>query len=291
MILQERDIEVLTYLARYFILNSHQIRELSFPDDSTGRICRRRLTKMKHEGYLKKRQLQVVNPKDGSTSPVYHLTKQGLEWLSAHYDDERLLLKPLEPNQPTHLHHYVAVSESYRLFDRAIKVHAPDVQIPKWFHEEEVINPDETDKSKFQRLRRHFEGSKRTGCFPDAGFLIDYKDHKAVVYLEQDRDSYFHNRVAARKAPGYKEFYNRQIHKEQFPETKLPFFYVLFLVPTAKRAQQLRKAFIKETEGHESQRLYRFGSLETLTEYNLFFDPQLTCCHHDDKVPLIKQIE
>ena len=288
MVLQERDIQVLAAHAHYFMLNSRQIREFCFPTDTTGRITRRRLTSMMHAGYVKKRNIQVVSPTDGSVSPVYHLTKTGREFLAGHFDDEHFLLKPIEPCQPQHLYHYVAVAESHRLFDRAVE-NQSDVQISKWCNEDEVINPKELDRSKHRRLRTEFSETSKVRCIPDAAFVLDYRDQKAVVYIEQDRDTFFHDRVAARKSPGYRELFARKWHREHFPETTLQFFYVLFLAPTKKRCEQLRGAFAKRNKDHDVRKVYRFGSLDELKESNLFFEPMYSCCHHDDPVSLVKR--
>ncbi|MEZ5942475.1 MAG: replication-relaxation family protein [Planctomycetaceae bacterium] len=289
MLLQERDIEVLASLAHHFILNSRQIRESCFPEDSTGRITRRRLNKLMHAGYVRKRNIQVVNPADGSASPVYHLARTGREFLAGHFDDDTLLCKPIEPSQPQHLFHYVAVSETHRLFDRAIATGSHGAKISKWVNEDEFINPEEPDKSKRQLLRTSFES--RIVCLPDAALLLSYQGQHAVVYLEQDRDTFFHDRVAARKSPGYQKLLAAAGHRQHFPETTLPFFFVLVLTPSAKRAEQLRRSFAKRNRDDDSRKVYRFGSIEELNEHNLLFEPLFTCCHHDDRVPLIKRVE
>ncbi|QDT64070.1 replication-relaxation family protein [Calycomorphotria hydatis] len=290
MQLQERDIQALAHLARYFLLNSRQLREDCFPDDSTGRICRRRLTKMMHAGYVRKRNMQVVSPSDGSTSPVFHLTKQGREFLAGHFDDDAFLVKPVEPSQPQHLYHYVAVSETHRLLDQAVKHFENEIQISHWVHEDEVINPDEPDSKKRKLLRTEFTGERKIVCIPDAAFILDYAGQKAVVYLEQDRDTFFHDRVAARKSPGYRTLLERNGHKAHFPESSLDFFYVLVIAPSRRRADQLRKSFAKKNEDHNVRKTYRFGALKELTAENLFFEPVYSCCHHDDRVPLVKRM-
>ncbi|QDT38400.1 replication-relaxation family protein [Stratiformator vulcanicus] len=290
MVLQERDIEVLAALARYFLLNSRQIREHCFPDDSSGRITRRRLSKMTRDGYVRKRALQVVGPADGAASPVYHLTSTGREFLAGHFDDEMLLAKPVEPSQPQHLFHYVAVAETHRLFDRATKSQEGEVQLTRWVHEDEYLNPEETDRKKRRMLRTDFDGPRKVFCIPDAAFVISYHDQHAVIYLEQDRDTFFHDRVAARKSPGYRLLSEREGHRRHFPETTLAFFFVLFVAPSRKRADQLRRAFAKKNAEHDVRRVYRFAAFDELNETNLFFEPLLGCCHHDDRVPLIKRV-
>jgi len=291
MVLQERDIEVLSHLARYFILSSRQIRELCFTDDSSGRITRRRLTNMMHAGYIRKRNMQVVNPVDGSATPVYHLAHGGREFLAGHLDDDTLLCKPVEPSQPQHLFHYIAVAETRRLFDAALAQHADGLLMPKWVNEDEIINPEEPDKSKRRMLRTNFESPSRTVCQPDGAFMLQYRGESAVMYLEQDRDTFFHDRVAARKSPGYRQLLALQGHRRHFPESTLNFFHVLVITPTTKRADQLRRAFAKRNKDEEVRKTYRFGALEELTPANLFFEPVFSCCHHDDKVPLIKRVE
>jgi len=290
MILQSRDIEVLTYLARYFILSTRQIRELAFPDDTTGRITRRRLNKMVAAEFLRKRRMQVVHPDDGSVTPVYHLTKLGREFLAGHLDDDTYLWKPVEPSQPQHLFHYLAVSETHRLFDRALKAHS-EVRVPKWVNEDESVNPEEPDRAKRLQLGTKFDSGSKVICLPDAGFLLEYRDHRVVVYLEQDRDTFFHDRVAARKSPGYRQLSTVRGHRKHFPETTLDFFFVLFVAPTRKRADQLRRAFAKKNHDQKVSKVYRFAAFEELNEENLFFDAMLSCCHHGERVPLIKRLE
>jgi hypothetical protein len=289
VILQERDIEVLSYLARYFILTAAQIRELCFPDDTTGRVTRRRLNKMVHDGFARRRQMQVVNPLTGAASPVYHLTADGRSFLAAHFDDELLLQKPVEPSQPQHLFHYAAVSETHRLFDRALTAANGEVQLKRWINEDEIVNPEEPDKKNRHLLRTAFEGDRNLVCLPDGAIVLQYQDQKAVFYLEQDRDTYFHDRVAARKSPGYRELLLRVGHKKHFPETTLPFFYVLFVAPNSRRRDQLRLAFQKKNEGHDAQKIYRFMAFDEAQNSNLFFDPLCVCCHHDNPVSMIQR--
>lgn len=287
MVLQERDIAVLADLARYFLLTARQVRELQFAGKNGSRICRRRLLALMQAGYVRKRAMHVVNPLDGSTSPTYHLTKHGLEFLAGHFDDPSILSRPLEPSQPQHLHHYAAVADTYRLLDRAITKQSGAVELVQWVHEDEVIDPEVDLKRK---LRTEFDYPKKAVCLPDAAFLLKHAGVRAVVYLEQDRDTFFHDRVAARKSPGYRELLTTQRHKEHFPSTQLDFFFVLFVTPTQKRAEQLRQSFAKRNESHDVRKIYRFGSLDQLNDDNFLFEPMLSCCHHDDRVPLIRRV-
>lgn len=287
MQLQPRDIEALACLARYFMLTSRQLRSLCFQDDSTGRVTRRRLTKMGHDGLLRKRNLLVVNPRDGAASPVFHLTKAGRELLAAHFDDDALLLKPVEPSQPQHLFHYIGVSDTQIMLNRALALQQ-DVSLEQWVNEDEFVNVDEPDKKQRYKLLTQFTGTSKLVCAPDSAFVLSSQGHKAVMYVELDRNTYFHDRVAARKTPGYKKLLASRFHRKHFPETTLDHFYVLFFAPTEKRARQLRDAFAKKNADDPALRIYRFGSFETLTPENMLTTPLFRCCHHDDLVPLVK---
>lgn len=284
MILQERDIEALSLLARYFVLTSRQLREMCFTSDSTGRVTRRRLTGMRQAGYLRKRNLQVVNPRDGVASPVYHLTKQGLELLAGHFDDETLLRKPVEPSQPQHLQHYVAVAYTHHMMRKAIAANS-EVKLDRWVNEDEPINLESEERKTF--LRKKFGN---ISFLPDAGYVLEFQNFKAVFYLEQDRDTYFYDRVAARKSPGYRKMWETKSHLMQFPDSSLEFFFVLFVAPNKQRRDQLRKAFAKKNKGHDILKAFRFVAFDEVTPENLLFESILTRCQDDELVPMVKRV-
>ncbi len=285
MILQERDIKALSLLSQYFMLTSRQLREMCFTTDSTGRVTRRRLTGLRQAGYVRKRNLQVVNPKDGSNSPVFHLTRTGLELLAGHFDDDSILRKPVEPSQPQHLQHYTAVSETQRLMHAAVEATSEKIRIDKWVNEDEALNLDEADKPR-RFLRTKFGN---VVCIPDAAYVLEFKEQKAIFYLEQDRDTFFHDRVAARKSPGYQQLWEQQGHRQHFPETNVGHFYILFVAPSAKRRDQLCRAFAKKNDGHEVQKAFRFVSFDEATPDNVLFESIFACCHHTEMVPMVKR--
>lgn len=290
MILQERDIDVLRALATYHVLTTHQIRALCFPADKSGRISRRRLLNMGREDYVKKRTMRVVNPTDGSATPVFHLGRRGRETLAGRFDDDRFLRKPIEILQPQHLFHYVAVSETQMLLRSAISRQS-DIRLDDWFNEDEVVNTDETDHSKYFRLFTELTETPKLVCAPDSGFLIDFEGQRAAFYLEQDRDSYFHKRVAAQKSPGYEALLSRRLHRKHFPSTTLDHFFVLVVAPSKKRRDQLRAAFAETNKNKSVERIYRFLSLDEANPENLLTESILRCCHRDDFVPMVKQQE
>ena len=286
MVLQDRDIEALKLLSDYFMLSSRQLREWVYSNDSTGRVTRRRLLEMRVGGLIEKRNLQVVNPRDGSTSPVFHLTKQGLEFLAGHLDDDSIVRKPTEPSQPQHLLHYVAVADTQRMLRQAIAATPEPISLNRWVNEDEAINIHEANTPR-RFLRTKFSNVL---CMPDAAFLLEYNGAKAVFYVEQDRDSFFHERVAARKSPGYRKLWDQAGHRQHFPMSNLDYFFVLFIAPSEKRRDQLRRAFAKKNDEHGVAKAFRFVAFDQVTPNNFLFESLLTRCQDDDLVPMVKRV-
>ncbi|MGB7329256.1 MAG: hypothetical protein WBD31_30525 [Rubripirellula sp.] len=197
------------------------------------------------------------------------------------------MLKPVEPSQPQHLFHYIGVSDAHIMLDRALPTR-PDVSLVQWVNEDEFVNIDEPDKKARFKLLTNFTGGGKLVCAPDSAFVLNSQNHNAVMYLELDRDTYFHDRVAARKTPGYKKLLASKFHRKHFPETTIDHFFVLFIAPTEKRSRQLRDAFAKKNADDPALKIYRFGSFETLKPENMLTAPLFRCCHHDDLVPLVK---
>ncbi len=142
-----------------------------------GRVTRRRLTKMGHDGFVRKRNLLVVNPRDGAASPVYHLTKSGRELLAAHFDDDSFLFKPVEPSQPQHLFHYIGVSDVHIMLDRALPLQSA-ASLTRWVNEDEFVNVDEPDKKARFKLLTQFNNPSKLVCAPMRRSCSKAKDTK-----------------------------------------------------------------------------------------------------------------
>lgn len=59
-----RDIPVFEKLARYFLMNRRMVQQECYPTDRDGRLSRRRLSALLHDGYISKQRMLVVNPRD-----------------------------------------------------------------------------------------------------------------------------------------------------------------------------------------------------------------------------------
>lgn len=267
--LTERDIPVLTALARYYLMTRHMIQNFCYLTDRDGRLTRRRLSALCRDHYISKHTLQVVNPRDGAPSPVYHLAKRGCQFLAEHLADDRYLCKPTSVSRPNHLQHYLAITRTHMLLDEAIA--ESNVELMSWFHEDEVINPEELDAKKHFKLFAELRKQPRLCCIPDAGFLLSSDGHRLVCYLEQDRDrdNYSHKRVAALKSPGYAELHRRGMHRRHFPTTTLNRFLVVMIAPTEKRRNALRRAFTEK----DGATLWRFASQTDLSPTSFLHGP------------------
>ncbi|HET6884201.1 MAG TPA: replication-relaxation family protein [Pirellulales bacterium] len=77
----DSDIAIFRDLARYRFLDRRQIQRLHFPDDATGRACRRRLLELVNAGYIDRLSLLYAHPVAGSPAAVFQLAKRGYELL------------------------------------------------------------------------------------------------------------------------------------------------------------------------------------------------------------------
>lgn len=280
-----RDIPVLVALGRYFLMNRRMIQQECYPSDRDGRLSRRRLSALHRDGYISKQRMLVVNPRDETPAPVYHLAKNGCQFLSEHFQDDRYLLKPTNISQPMHLYHYLAVANTYILLDKAIA--KSDVRLVTWCNEQEFLNPENDDPKQRMRLYPELKKTPRKiVCVPDSGFLLEQNEHRGVFYLEQDRDrdNYSHKRVAALKSPGYAELHRQQYHRKQFPQTTINRFTVVMVTPNEKRRDALRRAF----HGKSGADFWRFASLTELSPETFLHEPVWYRTDSDTPQSLVK---
>jgi hypothetical protein len=285
-VLTPRDIPVLECIARYFVMNRRQVQQLCYPNDNGGRITRRRLQALTRGDYLNKQRMLVVNPDDESPAPVYLIGNAGKRFLAEHFQDDRYLLKPNRIQHSQHIFHHVAVTQTHIAFDEAI-ARQEAVSIEQWHNEYDIVDADEPDHTQHFRLFTELQGDpKKLVCAPDSGFLLEFRGHRGVFYLEQDRghNRYDHKRVANRKTPGYAQLLRRELHRKHFPASTLAGFTVLMVAQDAKRRDALRRAF----RGKQQSTLWRFVSQADMQPETLLHENILYRCDDDDPQPIVK---
>ena len=278
----ERDVQVLLALSRYYVLNRPQIQRLCFPDDKTGRVTRRRLQTLFSQKLVNRQRVIVDYPHLPPPGSIYYPAKRGRELIAEYLDDERQLLTPVQPPQPQHVLHWLAVSDTHLTIDAAISRQQP-VKIEGWINEWDVVNKDETDPDKRFQLYTLLRHSPRLVCAPDFAFLLTLGSHSKVFYGEQDRGTCGVQQVAARKSPGYAAMASKGLHRRHFPSATVDAFTVLLIAPTVRRRDALRKA-ISEKPGKE---LWKFIAAPDLTPDTFLHAPILYPCIGDPS-PLVK---
>lgn len=284
--LTKRDIAVLECLGRYFVMNRRQVQRLCYRNDHDGRITRRRLQALSRSNYINKQRMLVVNPDDDTAAPVYVLGNVGRQFLAEHFKDDRYLLKPVQIAHAQHIFHHLAVTETHITLDHAVD-RQDAVTLIAWHNEYDITNADEADPRKHFRLFTELRTEpKKIVCAPDAGFMIDYKGHRGVYYLEQDRGHgrFDHKRVCNRKYPGYVELLRQQQHRKHFPNTTLDRFIVLFVTNDADRRDALRRAFREKKE----QGQWRFVARTDITPESLLHERILYRCDDDEPQAMVK---
>lgn len=264
----DRDLFILRAIARYYVLNRQQIQRLIFPEDTHGRITRRRLQSLIDADLLSRQPMLVCHPANGLPAPVYYPSRRGIELLAEASGDERLLVLPTQAPTMHHVWHWLAVSETHIAFDQAIGLQN-DIQIVNWHNEYDIVNPTESSPELRFRLYTLLRSSPRLICAPDAAFLLATRGHSKVFYLEQDRATTGVHQIAASKTQGYSVLAEVNGHRRHFPETTIDTFTVLMVAPNARRRDALRKT-IGEKRGAS---LWRFASQEDMQPEKLLYAP------------------
>ena len=264
----DRDLSILRAVARFYVLNRNQIQRLVFPEDTHGRITRRRLQSLIDADLLSRQSMLVCHPANGLPAPVYYPSRRGIELLAEATGDERILALPTQAPTMHHVWHWLAVSETHIVFDQAI-ASQNDIHIVDWFNEYDIVNPNESSPELRFRLYTILRSAPRLICAPDAAFLLATRGHSKVFYLEQDRATTGVHQIAASKTQGYSVLAEVKGHRRHFPETTIDTFTVLMVAPNARRRDALRKV-IREKRGAQ---LWRFASVEDLTPEKLLFEP------------------
>ncbi len=256
----QRDIQILFALVMYYVLNRPQIQALVFPDDKSGRITRRRLQILVDQNLINRQNLLYCHPCAGAPASVYYPSRKGCEFLHDYTGDERYLLTPTQQPIHHHLLHWLAVSDTHILLNRAL-AGQQDVQLTGFINEWDVVNKDEASPEKRYQLYTLIRENPRLICAPDAAFQLAMQGFKKVFYVEEDRATSGVQQIASSKTLGYAEMSKKSLHRRHFPDSNLDDFTVLMITPSPKRRDNLRKAIHEKPES----KLWWFAATTELT--------------------------
>lgn len=284
--LQVRDIAIFDNLVRYRFLDRRQVQRLHFPDDTTGRACRRRMHELVAAGYVDRLSLLYAHPASGSPAAVFQLSRKGYAYLAEHHGDERLHLMPTEGVLPHLLQHWLALSETHILIDKAI-ARQKAVTLSGWINEYDIVNKDQQSPEKRYCLYTLIRENPRLVCAPDAAFLLSAGEHSRVYYVEQDRATSGVQQLASGKTKGYAAMFEGGLHKRHFEQSTLPNFRVLLITTSHKRRDNLRSA-IKEKPGAN---LWWFAATDDLSPATILTEPVWYVCADDQPHSVIRTVE
>ncbi|HUY89226.1 MAG TPA: replication-relaxation family protein [Pirellulales bacterium] len=284
--LQIRDIAIFDDLVRYRFLDRKQVQRLHFPEDATGRACRRRMHELVAAGYVDRLSLLYAHPIAGSPAAVFQLSRKGYQYLADHHDDERLRVVPTESVLPHLLQHWLALSETHIMLDKAISLQSA-VTLNGWVNEYDIVNKSEQSPEKRYCLYTLIRENPRLVCAPDAGFLLSAGEHSRVYYVEQDRATSGVQQLASGKTKGYAAMFENGLHKRHFSDATLPAFRVLLITTSKKRRDNIRAA-IKTKPGAN---LWWFASTDDLSPETFLTAPVWSVCGDDEAHPIIRKVE
>jgi hypothetical protein len=256
----DRDIAILSALAKYYVLSRPQVQRLCFESDVSGRVTRRRLQLLVDARLVNRQQMLFCAPHGGMPTTVYFPSQLGNELLAKHLDDERLLLTPVLAPVQHHIPHWIAVSETHIALDRAAT--EANVTIDPWVNEWDTVNKDETVPERRFRLYSLLSETPRLVCAPDAAFVLHVRGFRKVFFLEQDRATSASKQVAEGKCRGYAALAERQMQRQMFPHANVDTFTVLCIAPDRKRRDALRLAMNHRAGAN----LWRFAAADDLND-------------------------
>lgn len=289
LLLQERDYQILKFVAVYGVVTRRQIcEELGQPD----RSIRRRLAELFRAGYLKRHSAPCC---DGMNSiPVYASSRKGLQVLAQELEDDRYLHFPVGFPISQNLTHSVEVAQTHILLTNAISMQETAVvEAGFWFNEDKKIAPF-TDPKKTTVMSG---AGKSKLCRPDAVFSLRANGAHCFFALEEDRDSTWAQRVFKKKLPGFEMVFKANMHKDHFADVAADIsdtFRILFVCPDDKRRESLRREAARQLAGKDPhfidcfRFISKYESDDRLSAGQLLFAPIAYRCGDDEPLPIVR---
>lgn len=239
--LSDRDIAILRLVAGHRFIATTQIEQLVFSDHSTSssgaRACRRVLRRLHRQGVLTALERRIGGIRAGSASYVWRLSHAGQRLLNL-LDGEDSVAKLHEPSERL-LNHCLMVAETHVSIRQFAREHGLDVL-------------DVTTEPHCWRTYHGMAGELRT-LKPDLGAITatpEYVDH---WLLEADTGSE-HPPTTVLKCRQYLDYFATLPSGDIVPR-------VIWVVPSHKRADRLRRAFL---DARLDPRLFKVTELSDL---------------------------
>jgi hypothetical protein len=272
-----RILRILQFLATYYTLTRVQLQVLlALSGKNADRACRKLLLRLFQAGLINKTHGEVVFvERNGAPAPVYFPSRRGLEYLSAELQDERWMSCCCLTPAWQYLHHFTMLAQLHIHFDAAI-AQQREVRLHRWLGEYDVANPNENDPAKRFKLFTEIQRTpKRLVANPDAAFLLSYREHRKVYFVELSRGTSGIRQIAASKTPGFAAMAQQRLHRRLYPDTTTDSFTVLAIEPSIGRRDLLAKA-IRDKAGAD---LWKFAAWSEIKPETLLFEPIFRDCY------------
>lgn len=264
--LTARDHEILATLSTARYLTTDQIQQL-FWNGATGSVgprkaCERRLRKLREQGFVRAIE-QPVTRAEASKPYIYTLAERGAAHLGFHPRE----IEEATPSYPflTHL---------LRTNDLRIAVLLAcdrlGLTLVEWLDEKLLRS---TGRKEYVVLPGSEGASERAGVTPDAAFLIQRSEKKALFFVEVDdatvtvAPSIWQRRGWTRKIRVYLAYFASECYQKRYGNRPAR---VLTVTTGEKRLQHLKAA----TEQAGGDRRFWFATLDNATDAaKLFTEP------------------
>lgn len=283
MQMTSRDIDILKALAHYYVMSRPQLQSLFFPEDDSGRATRRRMLMLIDGHWVNRQKMLHAQPDGGSPACAYFPSAKGCAFLADETGDYHYRLTPTQSPNPFHIQHWLAITDTHIKLDHALKTQE-ELSVPTWINEWDIVNKDENEPERRYQLFTLIRENPRLVCAPDAAFLLSFREHKKVYYLEQDRATSGIQQVAGSKTRGYAVMAETGLHRRHFPETTMNSFTVMMVVPTDRRRDSLRAAIACKP----GAALWKFAVATDLKPETFLYEPIWYPCD-GAPTPLVKR--
>jgi len=262
--LTQRDLAIIEAVFTCRVLTSAQIGRLLFDGASQSeRICRRRLQKLYHHGYLAREELPV-KASEGSAPFLYFLDRLGAEALAQWRGVDASAWVPKKNKvQPLFLHHRLATNDVR--VAATVDARANGYTIPRWI-DEDALNADKETVTVTDAA-----GKEQTVCLvPDGHFEVLAGGTVYHFFLELDRAT--ETGVSAKwrdwtgKIHLYLAYYGSGRYQAKYHTSDMR---VLTVTTSEERAENLRAATAKA--GGKGR--FWFATLPQVTSRPFFRDP------------------
>ena len=286
MLITPRDIDILKALVHYYVMSRPQIQSLFFPDDETGRATRRRMLMLISEHLVNRQKMLHAQPDGGSPACCYYPSAKGCAFLADETGDDHYRIAPTQSPNPFHIQHWLAITDTHIKLDTALK--GQDLSVASWINEWDIVNKDEYEPERRFQLFTLIRESPRLVCAPDAAFLLSYRNHRKVYYLEQDRATSGIQQVANAKTRGYAVMAEIGLHHfRHFPDTTIDTFTVMMVAPTPRRRDSLRAAIAAK----QGAALWKFAAASELKPETFLYEPIWYPCQGDPTALVTRKVE